>query len=123
MPAALVGFAVIVFPWLSTFFMSVHDWKVTGGTRFVGLANYTHLFTDERFQWAVVRTLYFTAFATLGPVVLGMLGAVCFTQRFPLRGLARTIFILPMMAPPMAIALVWTMIFHPQLGVLNYILT
>ena len=32
-------------------------------------------------------------------------------------------FILPMMATPVAIALVWTMMFHPQLGVLNYLLT
>ena len=28
-----------------------------------------------------------------------------------------------MMATPVAIALVWTMMFHPQLGVLNYLLT
>ena len=32
-------------------------------------------------------------------------------------------FILPMMATPVAIALVWTMMFHPQLGVLNYLLS
>jgi multiple sugar transport system permease protein len=49
--------------------------------------------------------------------------AVCFHQRFPLRGLARTVFILPMMATPVAVALVWSMMFHPQLGVLNYLLT
>ena len=34
----------------------------------------------------------------------------------------RGLFILPMMATPVAIALVWTMMFHPQLGVLNYLL-
>ncbi|MBS0560371.1 MAG: sugar ABC transporter permease [Proteobacteria bacterium] len=122
-PAAAVVGAVIVFPWLFTLFMSVHDWKVTGTVSYVGLANYTHLFTDDRFQWAVLRTLYFTLFATLAPVVLGVIAAVCFAQKFPLRGLARTIFILPMMATPVAVSLVWTMMFHPQLGVLNYILT
>jgi len=122
-PAAVIVAAVMVFPWLFTLFMSVHDWKVTGGTRFVGLGNYAQLFTDDRFRWAVVRTLYFTVFATLAPVVLGVVAAVCFAQKFRLRGLARTIFILPMMATPVAIALVWTMMFHPQLGVLNYLLT
>jgi multiple sugar transport system permease protein len=35
----------------------------------------------------------------------------------------RAIFIMPMMATPVAIALVWTMMFHPQLGVLNYLLS
>ena len=44
-------------------------------------------------------------------------------ERFPLRGLFRAVFILPMMATPVAVALVWTMMFHPQLGVLNYLLS
>ncbi len=56
-------------------------------------------------------------------MVLGVAAAVCFHRDFPRRGLARTIFIMPMMATPVAIALVWTMMFHPQLGVLNYLLT
>jgi multiple sugar transport system permease protein len=122
LPAAVVVAAVIVFPWLFTLFMSVHDWKVTGSTPFVGLANYAKMLTDDRFQWAIVRTLYFTAASVVAPVILGVWAAVCFASKFRLRGLARTIFVLPMMATPVAISLVWTMMFHPQLGVLNYLL-
>lgn len=122
-PAALVVAVVIVFPWLFTLVMSVNDWKVSGNVYFVGLANYTHLLHDERFLWAVVRTLYFTTAAVVLPVVIGLWAAVCFARKFRLRGAARTAFILPMMATPVAIALVWTMMFHPQLGVLNYLLT
>jgi multiple sugar transport system permease protein len=40
-----------------------------------------------------------------------------------MRGFLRGLFILPMMATPVAIALVWTMMFHPQLGILNYLLS
>jgi multiple sugar transport system permease protein len=123
LPAAIVVVAVIVFPWLFTLFMSVHDWKVTGATPFVGLANYAKMLVDDRFQWAIVRTLYFTAASVIAPVVLGVWAAVCFASNFRFRGLARTIFVLPMMATPVAISLVWTMMFHPQLGVLNYLLT
>jgi multiple sugar transport system permease protein len=81
------------------------------------------MLNDERFLWSVVRTLYFTALSVIAPVVLGVFAAVCFATKFRLRGLARTIFVLPMMATPVAISLVWTMMFHPQLGVLNYLLT
>ena len=122
-PAAVVVVAVILFPWLFTLVMSVHDWKVTGSTTFVGLANYAKMLIDERFLWAVIRTLYFTALSVIAPVLLGVFAAVCFATKFRLRGLARTIFVLPMMATPVAISLVWTMMFHPQLGVLNYLLT
>ena len=114
---------VILFPWVFTLFMSVHDWKVTGATPFVGLANYAKLLHDERFLWAIVRTSDFTAASVIAPVLLGVWAAVCFASQFKLRGLARTMFVLPMMATPVAIALVWTMMFHPQLGVLNYLLT
>jgi multiple sugar transport system permease protein len=122
-PAGLVVFAVILFPWIFTLFMSVHDWHIGGDRTFIGLHNYHRMLTDERFGWAVLRTLYFTALSTILPVILGVTAAVVFHRNFPGRGLARTLFIMPMMATPVAIALVWTMMFHPQLGVLNYLLT
>ena len=123
LPAGLVVFAVILFPWLFTLYMSVHDWHVGGERTFVGFANFARMPGDERFVAAIFRTLWFTALSVLLPVVLGVGAAVCFHRNFPLRGLFRTIFIMPMMATPVAIALVWTMMFHPQLGVLNYLLT
>src|SRR5262249_30734414 len=123
LPAMLIVFAVIVFPWLFTLFMSVHDWKVSQARTFVGLENYAHLLADERFQWALLRSLYYTLLAVVAPFLLGLAAALIFHRRFPLRGLLRGVFILPMMATPVAVALVWTMMFHPQLGVLNYLLS
>ena len=123
MPAAVVVLLVILFPWLFTLFMSVHEWKVTGDTPYVGFANYAKMLTDERFLSGVIRTLWFTAASVIAPLLLGVWAAVCFASKFKFRGLARTLFVLPMMATPVAVSLVWTMMFHPQLGVLNYILT
>ena len=122
-PAGLVVFAVILFPWLFTLFMSVHDFHVGGTRSFTGLSNYARMLGDERFGLAAFRTLYFTLLSVLLPVLFGVAAAVCFHKNFPGRGIARTIFIMPMMATPVAVALVWTMMFHPQLGVLNYLLT
>ena len=121
-PALAVMFAVIIFPWLFTFFMSVHDWRMGQAKTFVGVDNYTKLLSDERFLGAVVRTLVYTVLSTVLPVVLGVLSALVFHRNFPFRGVLRAIFIMPMMATPVAVALVWTMMFHPQLGVLNYLL-
>ncbi|MGG5822870.1 carbohydrate ABC transporter permease [Falsiroseomonas sp. HW251] len=122
-PCAVVVLATILFPWTFTLYMSVHEWKLGGGHSWVGFANYQKLFTDERFLNAIWRTMYYTVLAVVFPMVLGLLAALAFHRKFPLRGLARTVFILPMMATPVAVALVWTMMFHPQLGVLNWILT
>src|SRR5262249_33031852 len=69
------------------------------------------------------RRLCCAPLAVVPPLVLGIGAALVFHRRFPLRGLLRGIFILPMMATPVAVGLVWTMMFHPQLGVLNYLLS
>ena len=117
--------AVIVFPWLFTL---VHLGPSTGGSaaappgsgsattctlvdrRALRLGGAADACTSPRWRSSL-------------PLVLGIAAALCFHRRFPLRGLARTVFILPMMATPVAVALVWTMMFHPQLGVLNYLLS
>ena len=122
-PALVIVVAVIIFPWAFTLWMSMHEWKLGFARHFVGLANYAKLFSDERFLEATVRTVVYTVLATVLQVVLGVFAAVTFHERFPLRGLLRGIFIMPMMATPVAIALVWVMMFHPQLGVLNYLLS
>jgi len=122
-PALVVVLAVIVFPWLFTIWMSLNEWKVGSPTTFVGLANYLRLPSDPRFVESVVHTIFYTALSVLLPLIFGTFAAVVFHQKFPARGFLRGLFIMPMMATPVAIALVWTMMFHPQLGVLNYLLS
>ncbi len=123
LPAGLVVSAVILFPWAFTLFMSVQDFHIGSASSFVGADNYLRMLGDDRFLYSIVRTVYFTALSVVAPLVLGVAAAVCFHREFAGRGIARTIFIMPMMATPVAVALVWTMMFHPQLGVLNYLLT
>jgi len=122
-PALVVVLGVIIFPWLFTIWMSLNEWKVGSPTRFVGLANYLRLPNDPRFVEAVGHTLSYTVLSVVLPLILGTLSAVVFHQKFAARGFLRGVFIMPMMATPVAIALVWTMMFHPQLGVLNYLLS
>jgi multiple sugar transport system permease protein len=122
-PALVVVVGVIVFPWAFTIWMSLNEWKVGAPTTFVGLANYLRLPGDPRFVEAVWHTLAYTVLSVVLPLVFGTFAACVFHARFPLRGFLRGLFIMPMMATPVAIALVWTMMFHPQLGVLNYLLS
>jgi multiple sugar transport system permease protein len=122
-PAVVVIVAVIIFPWVFTVFMSLHDWQVASPRQWVGLDNYIALLGDERFRAAVGRTFVYTVLAVAAPTLIGIAAAVVFHQEFPFRGILRSIYILPMVATPVAIALVWTMMFNPQLGVLNYLLS
>ena len=72
LPATLVIGGVIVFPWVFTVWMALHEWKVTGDHAFVGLANFVNLFGDQRFIESIWRTFWFTLLATLIPIFLGV---------------------------------------------------
>jgi len=122
-PALLVVGAVIIFPWLFTVWMSAFDWRIGSAAHFIGLENYIKLATNQRFHEAILHTLYFTLLAVVVPLIAGTAAALIFHREFPLRGLLRSVFTMPMMATPVAVALVWTMMFHPQQGVLNYLLS
>ena len=122
-PALIAIVAIIAFPWAFTLWMSLFDWKIGSSQTFTGLGNYAALLTDRRFIESIGHTLLFTLLAVIGPLIFGTLAALVFNHKFPLRGFVRGLFTLPMMATPVAIALVWTMMFHPQQGVLNYLLS
>ena len=110
LPALVTVGAVILFPWVFTLWMSVNEWKVGESRHFVGLANYLRLAGDGRFMDALWHTLSYTALSVVAPVVLGTAAALVFNERLPMRGLLRGIFVMPMMATPVAVALIWTMI-------------
>ena len=117
---------IIVYPIVYTGWMSLQEWFASSLTRprFIGLANYGKIvFGDPRFREAVVRTLHFTLVAVAAETLLGVAMALLFNREFWGRGLLRTLAILPMVATPTAIALVFVMMYHPTLGVANYLVT
>src|SRR5207302_7566388 len=78
---------------------------------------------DPRFRDAFVRTLYFAVLVVSAETLLGVAMALLFNREFWGRGLLRTLAILPMVATPTAIALVFVMMYHPTLGVANYLVS
>lgn len=124
LPAIAIVFVLMVFPVGYTLYMSLHSWFASSLTspEFIGLRNFRRAFVeDERFRNALWLTVYFTALATALQLVLGVALALLLNRPFRGKGLVRSIFLLPMVATPVAIALVWMMMFNPTLGVMNYL--
>jgi multiple sugar transport system permease protein len=125
-PAVATMLLLMVFPLLYTAYLSLHDWYASSvlGPRFVGLDNYVQLFVrDERFWPAFTTTLIFTVGSVALTVVLGLGIAHLLLRAFPGRGLARTLVLLPMIATPVAMALVWMTMMSPTIGVLTWLLS
>jgi len=125
MPSVLVMVILMAFPVAYTVYLSFSKWSPTslGTPEIIGLENYINLIIDdERFLDALWRTIWFTVAAVGIQAVLGVGLALIFNREFVGRGLVRTVFLMSMVATPVAIALVWMMIMDINTGILNYFL-
>ena len=130
-PATIVIFFMILMPLSYTLYMSVQEWFISSLSepKFVGLRNYVEIITRDtnlemgRFGWAIFRTFLYTILGVCAQTSIGVALALLFNRHFFGKGFVRTLSLLPMVATPVAISLVWMMMFNPSLGVLNYFLS
>lgn len=125
-PAVVFVVVMMILPVLYTLWLAMQRWGggAAGPPEFVGLDNFRQLLTsDPRFWAALWRTFSFTFMAVSVETVLGVAIAVLFNREFMGKGLLRTIFLFPMIATPVAIALVWRLMYEPTLGILNDLLS
>ncbi|MCE2473370.1 MAG: sugar ABC transporter permease, partial [Anaerolineae bacterium] len=120
----LIGLVVFsIGPVFGMLGLSFTDWRISlDNLQFVGLENYTKLFSDPIFWTSVGNTLYIV----VGRVVFGtsfaLLLAILLNQKVPGIPFFRAVYYLPTVTAGVAVALVWIWIFNPRLGILNYTL-
>lgn len=125
LPAVLFVLIMMVFPIAYTLRLSFFDWSMSSlvPPQWVGINNYkTLLFSDPRFWPSISRTFVFTIAAVLVETVLGIIIALFFNQDFKGKNVLKTLFLLPMIATPVAIGLVWMLIYEPNIGFANKVL-
>lgn len=123
-PTILFVLGMVLFPIIYTFVLSFHTWRLSANIpwEFVGVENYVDLFTDSRFPEAVGRTFLFAIVALVIEVVLGVAIALYLNHSFFGKNFVKTAFLLPMVATPVAIGMVWKLIYEPNIGILNTII-
>lgn len=121
MPALLVIVLVVSFPLLYTLWQSLTDWVLTNPrpAQLIGPVNYIEAATDQRALEALLRTVILTGVAVGVQMVLGVLMALTMNQYFYGRSLMRTLSLLPIVATPVAIALVFVIMMNPSSGIFN----
>lgn len=125
-PTILFVLAMIAFPIIYTFRLSFFESTMSAqGDTFVGFKNYIDMFTDpdQRFLQAFGRTMLFSVCAIIVEVILGVGIAILLNRKFVGKGIARTVFLLPMVATPVAIGMVWQLIYEPNIGIANFLLS
>ena len=120
----LLYYAVLfVYPLGVALLRSFYDWNPLQGTmRFVALQNYRDLFANPIFALSVRNTVIFTVLAVAGRVALSLLIALGLVSVSLGRDFLRSMYFLPVIMPIVAVAIIWTWVYHPRSGLLNMLL-
>lgn len=125
LPSLIFVIVMMVFPIAYTLRLSFTQWSMgsLAPPRWIGLRNYVSLlFEDPRFWTAVGRTFVFTIAAVLVETLLGVIIALVLNRDMRGKNLIKTLFLLPMVATPVAVGMVWLLMYEPTIGVINYFL-
>lgn len=124
LPAVIFVVILMVFPVCYTLFISFTDWSLTSGKpmRFVGFESYVKVFSEPRFLGAIQRTLVFTLGAVLIEAVAGTIFALILDIEFFGKNTAKMVLLLPLVATPVAVGIVFNLFYDPTIGFLNFVL-
>ena len=119
----IVGLAILnLWPFVQTIYSSFCEHLGFGHYRFIGLQNFVDMFGNTEFWKATWNTVWFCILTVPVGIVLALFIAIMLNAKVKFKGGFRTIFFLPLVCAPAAVAMVWRWIFNSDYGILNQIL-
>ena len=121
-PTIIGLFVLNIWPFIQTIYTSFCEHLGFGHYKFIGLNNYIEMFQAPEFWKATWNTVKFCILTVPIGVILALFVAMLLNTKVKFKGGFRTIFFLPLVCAPAAIAMVWQVIFNGDSGILNQLL-
>lgn len=124
-PAGVLYVWFLAYPMLDAVRLSFFEWSGfrTEDPEFVGLDNYTRLFTADPVFWTSVRnSVVWVVLSLLVPLTLSLLLALALNRRMLGRNTFRAVFYIPAVFASITVAAMWRWIYNPTVGALNQVL-
>ena len=123
-PAVICIGAVVIFPLFYSLVLSFTDTnlRARGMGTFIGLENYITALTDEYFLKSIVTTLQYTVVSVIAELCVGYMIAGLLNKVKKGREFFFSIIIIPMMISCVAVGMIWRLLLHPELGIVNYLI-
>jgi multiple sugar transport system permease protein len=112
----------LVLPMLVVAWLSLRRWDLLGPITYVGFDNWTAVLTDSSFATSLLVTLLFVLLVVPAQTALGLFAATLLARGLPGSGFFRTVYVLPWICAPLAIAVLWRWILAPTDGAVSTVL-
>ena len=120
----LVGLLTFsIFPIAYAIYLTFHSWDLASPPEFIGFGNIVRMADDWLFWKTLGNTAYYAFAAVPTAIVIAFWLAVMINRKMPGVLIFRVIYFLPNITLSVAAAQTWSWIFHPQFGLLNYLLS
>jgi multiple sugar transport system permease protein len=117
---SLFGVAVfLLLPMFVVLWLSLYRWDLLGPMQYVGLTNWRSVLTDSSFGLSLLVTALFVGLVVPIQTVLGLFAATMLARGLPGSGFFRTLYVLPWICSPLAIAVLWRWILAPTDGAVS----
>ncbi len=119
----IIGLLILnYYPIFETFYQSVCKTGDFGiGNEFIGLKNFVTLIHDKEVFRTLFNSFRYAAVSLPVTIAISLVLAVLLNRKMKGRGIYRTIYFLPMVCAPAAVAMVWKWLFNQNYGLLNHI--
>ena len=111
-----------IIPIFQTFYYSLTEWGMFGGTSFVGFKNYELLVKDDYVWHSLLNTLRYTVMLVPASIILSIFFATLLNMGIRGKSVYRVVYFLPAVTMTTAAALVWKFIFNAEYGPVNGLL-
>jgi multiple sugar transport system permease protein len=120
LPTLVLIALIIVYPLIEAVLMSfTNKTFINPNPAYIGLDNYTRLLASPAFRDVLVNSIIWTISVTGLQFVVGLAVALLLNQEFRARGLVRSLIVIPWVTPGVIAALLWRLLYEPQLGIIN----
>lgn len=117
LPTMILLLSFLAVPFVTLFYYSVSETNLTGGVvALVGLQNFKILFSEPRFLQNVIATIEYLVGVLVIAVPLAYVAAILISSDIPAVALVRTILLIPWVLAPVATAVLFKTMLHPQGG-------
>lgn len=123
-PFFIIYILFSLFPILYSLYISFTNWSGTGATAFVGLENYRYLWTEDPYFWNTIKNTFILMLSCVPLLVVGgmLMGSLLYSKLVRGKRLFQCLNFLPYLTTPVAIGLIFAMLFDWQTGIVNRIL-
>lgn len=122
-PSLLIFAVFLFYPFFKTIYLSFFKTNKLGEAKlFVGFENYQNLLQSDSFRNSLGVTLIFVAIVVLGGMFLGLITALLCNKTFPGIRAFSTVYALPMAIASSSAAMIFQIMLHPAVGIVNKLL-